>query len=44
MNARDYTIINISRVTNDYNGASFRVDIDQWPLLIGKNKTQSCRR
>jgi hypothetical protein len=31
-------IINISRVNNVYNGDNFCVDIDQQPLLIGKNK------
>ncbi len=35
--ANDYGSIVISRVTNVYDGDTFRVDIDQWPPLIGKN-------
>jgi len=35
--ANDYGSIIISRVTNVYDGDTFRVDIDQWPALIGKN-------
>lgn len=35
--ASNYGNIVISRVTNVYDGDTFRVDIDQWPALIGKN-------
>jgi len=35
--ANDYGDVVISRVTNVYDGDTFRVDIDQWPALIGKN-------
>ena len=35
--ANDYGSIVVSRVTNVYDGDTFRVDIDQWPALIGKN-------
>lgn len=35
--AADYGNIIVSRVTNVYDGDTFRVDIDQWPALIGKN-------
>jgi len=37
INANDYGDIVVSRVTNVYDGDTFRVDIDQWPALIGKN-------
>jgi endonuclease YncB( thermonuclease family) len=35
--ADDYGNVLISRVTNVYDGDTFRVDIDHWPALIGKN-------
>lgn len=35
--ANDYGNVIVSRVTNVYDGDTFRVDIDQWPALIGKN-------
>lgn len=35
--AADYGNVVVSRVTNVYDGDTFRVDIDQWPALIGKN-------
>ena len=35
--AADYGNVVVSRVTNVYDGDTFRVDIDQWPDLIGKN-------
>ncbi len=35
--AADYGNVVVSRVTKVYDGDSFRVDIDQWPDLIGKN-------
>lgn len=37
INANEYGDIVVSRVTNVYDGDTFRVDIDQWPALIGKN-------
>lgn len=33
----NYGNIVVSRVTNVYDGDTFRVDIDQWPDFIGKN-------
>ncbi|SEL49284.1 nuclease homologue [Colwellia chukchiensis] len=35
--ANDYGNITVSRITQVYDGDTFRVDIDQWPALIGKN-------
>lgn len=37
LQATDYGSVVVSRVTNVYDGDTFRVDIDQWPALIGKN-------
>lgn len=37
LSADGYGDIIVSRVTNVYDGDTFRVDIDQWPALIGKN-------
>ena len=37
ISADGYGNITVSRVTNVYDGDTFRVDIDQWPALIGKN-------
>lgn len=37
IHANGYGDIIVSRVTNVYDGDTFRVDIDQWPALIGKN-------
>lgn len=37
LSAADYGNVVVSRVTSVYDGDTFRVDIDQWPALIGKN-------
>jgi len=37
VSAYDYGDIVVSRVTNVYDGDTFRVDVDHWPALIGKN-------
>ncbi|AZQ85912.1 thermonuclease family protein [Colwellia sp. Arc7-635] len=37
LSADGYGDIIVSRVTNVYDGDTFRVDIDQWPALIDKN-------